>query len=61
MLALASRIAGAEANVVMLNCGKYSGVYNQSNSPRFETKEREEPRRNGLGRTCYTKCQVQQS
>jgi len=51
MFALASMIAGAEANFVMLNWGKYSGVNNKSDSPRFETKEREKPRRSGLGWT----------
>lgn len=61
MFALVSMIAGAEANIVMLNYGKYSGVYDRSSSPRFKTKKREEPRKNGLSWTCYTKCQVQQS
>lgn len=54
----ASTIAGAEANIVMLNYGKYSGVFQRCDSPRYETEEREEPRRNRLGWTCYTKCQV---
>ncbi len=35
---IASTIAGAEANVVMLNYGKYSGVFQRCDSPRFETR-----------------------
>lgn len=35
---IASMIAGAEANVVMLNYGKYSGVFQRCDSPRFETR-----------------------
>lgn len=35
---IASIIAGAEAKVVMLNYGKYSGVSQRCDSPRFKTR-----------------------